>query len=132
MGCPLKWLRTMSTSAAAMATYTSLRMNSSGSQLSGPPVVLFLVSQGWRKQAMRATLACFLFMSSLVALGSQATVGVLTTRIILTGLVIAPIAFCGFYLGQKIVRRIEVGLFRRLAVLMVMASGISAIVMELL
>ncbi len=104
----------------------------SSTSLSGPPVVLFLVSQGWRKQAMRATLACFLFISSLVALGSQAIVGVLTTKIILTGLVIAPIAFCGFYLGQKVVRRIEMGLFRRLAILMVMASGISAIVIELL
>lgn len=103
----------------------------SSTSLSGPPVVLFLVSQGWQKQDMRATLASFLFISSLAALVSQAAVGVLTTRVVFTGLVIAPIAFCGFYFGQGVVRRIGVGLFRRIAIILVMASGVSAIVMEL-
>ena len=50
----------------------------------------------------------------------------------LEALVIAPIALVGCLLGQRVVRRIEMGLFRRIAILMVMASGVSAIIMELL
>jgi hypothetical protein len=104
---------------------------SSSTSLGGPPVVLFMVSQGWPKQAMRATLAGFLFASSLLSLGSQAIVGVLTSQTLFIGLLVAPVAICGFYLSRKIVDRIDVALFRRIAVLMVMGSGIAVLVTEL-
>jgi uncharacterized membrane protein YfcA len=104
----------------------------SSTSLSGPPVVLFLVGQGWEKQAMRVTLACFLFVSSLVSLGSQAVAGMLTSRITYTGLMMMPVAFAGYWAGEQVTKRVKSALFRRVAVLLVVASGASAILTEVL
>ena len=96
----------------------------------GPPVVLFLVGQGWEKQAMRITLACFFVVSSPVSLASQAVAGVLAAKVIYTGLLMLPVAFVGYWVGERVVKRIGGAVFHRIAVLLIVASGVSAILAE--
>jgi len=53
-------------------------------------------------------------------------VGLLPANVVNAGLVVFPLCLVRVYLGQKVMTRMDVGLFRRLAVLLVLASGVSA------
>ncbi|MBE9501374.1 MAG: sulfite exporter TauE/SafE family protein [Dehalococcoidia bacterium] len=100
----------------------------SSTSLGGPPVVLFLLNQGWDKEPFRASLAGYFLFSGMIALGALAFTGVMTTSMLGTAAALLPALLLGFYLGIKVLPRVDANLFRRIAISVVLVSGLVAII----
>ncbi|MBI3964724.1 MAG: sulfite exporter TauE/SafE family protein [Chloroflexi bacterium] len=99
--------------------------------LQGPLAVLFLVGQPWRKEALRATLAAYLFAGQLAAVAAAAIGGLLTPTLIVTNLALAPALPFGLFLGDVLHARLHAQLHRSLLAIVVVAAGATVVVSEL-
>lgn len=95
----------------------------SSTGMSGPPVVLCLVDQGYRREVFRASLGTFFLMNNLVALAIHARTGSLTWGIARLGFALVPAQAAGFAIGLQLLPRLKENIFRRVVVGIVMASG---------
>ena len=100
---------------------------SSSTSLSGPPVILFLVNQGWQREVMRASLAAYFLLGSVVSLGWLALSGVVTGEMVLTSVCLLPASVIGFVIGALALPRVNSELYRRIAVIIVMGAGLVSI-----
>ena len=91
--------------------------------MSGPPIVLALHDRGLGPRSYRATLQAIFCVQDAFALFGFLAVGVLTTTAGLYAAVGAPSMLAGWWLGQRLVDRIDEGVFRRCVVGMLVASG---------
>ncbi len=99
----------------------------SSTSLGGPPIVLFMHNQDWRKETIHPSLAaCFLLMTSgsLVGLGIS---GLVVTPTVLTAASLAPALLVGTGVGMVAFRRINERLFRVLSVVIIFGAGIAAV-----
>ena len=97
------------------------------SGISGPPIVLLGLKQGWEPRGFRVDLLCFfLLLHSSVAAGLGG-MGLLSAGTLVLSLAVLPGVFLGFAAGMKLRRHIDAGMYRRLAVLLVVAGGIWAL-----
>lgn len=104
----------------------------SSTSLAGPPVVLALLNQGWEKKSLRATLAAYFLFVGLVALAALSISGALDVAFVVIALTYAPAALLGFFLGRKVLPRLNAELFRRIAALVVVIAGLLGIITGLL
>jgi uncharacterized protein len=98
-----------------------------GTGLGGPPVVLFLINQEHDKQMFRANLAAYLFIcgiASFAALGFSETV---SNEFLLLTLTFIPFVIAAYFVGLKILPHIKPLLFRKIALTIILISGVSAI-----
>lgn len=107
-------------------------MLTSSTSLSGPPVVLFLLNQGWGKETLRASLAAYFLFCDLLALTALGLSGVLTSEVLATALAFVPAVLPGFYLGTRVLPRVDADLFRRIAISIVLVAGLLAVATSLL
>jgi hypothetical protein len=99
----------------------------SSTSLAGPPVVLFLLNQGWEKELFRANLAAYFLFCDLMALAALGFSGVLTSELLVTASTFIPVVLLGFYLGIKVLPRVDTVLFRRIAIFIVLVAGLLGI-----
>ena len=95
--------------------------------MGGPPVVLLMHNQNWRKEVIHSSLAAyFLFLSScsLIALSVS---GLIDAQIIMSTLSLVPALLAGISLGIVTFRRINPRLFRGIAGAIVIGTGILGI-----
>ena len=100
---------------------------SSSTSLSGPPVILFLVNQGWEREVMRASLSAYFLFGSVVALGWLSLAGVVTGEMVLTSAILLPASALGFAIGALVLPRVNAELYRRIAIIIVMGAGLVSI-----
>ncbi len=98
---------------------------------SGPPVVLFMVNQNWGKETMRSSLSMFFVFNEVMSIASLAVSGVLNEKTLLVDVALWPVVLAGFGVASLLVNRIPQGLFRRIAAVVVLASGALAVATEL-
>lgn len=97
------------------------------SGISGPPIVLLGLKQGWEPRGFRVDLLCFfLLLHSSVAAGLGG-MGLLSAGTLMLSLAVLPGVFLGFAAGMKLRRRIDAAMYRRLAVMLVVAGGLWAL-----
>lgn len=99
--------------------------------LGGPPVVLFLLNQGWGKEAFRANLAAFFLFCGSMAIITLRFSGVITSDLLVTASTFVPAVLVGFYLGAKVLPHVDAGLFRRIAISVVFLAGLLGIATSL-
>lgn len=100
--------------------------------ISGPPVVLFLTSQGVEKEVFRATLAAYFTLTGILATAGFAVSGVLTLDIVLYALTMIPSLAIGSYLGAKFSARISQEMFKRIALVSVGVMGLVLLIQNVL
>lgn len=101
---------------------------STTTSLSGPPVVLLLVNQGWGKEALRATVSTYLLVSSAVGIGLLATVGAYGEGVLSMGMGLVPATLLGYLVGVKLLPKMRGETFRKIVTLVVVVAGLSAAV----
>ena len=113
--------------ASAMAGFTAGTLFSSTS-IVGPPLVIFMVNQGWGITAFRSSLGGVNVAMELITLLSFAVAGLLSTQSLGLDVALLPAVLVSSLLAGKLVSRLNPLLFRRIAILLVLASGIFGLV----
>ena len=96
--------------------------------ISGPPVTLFLINQRWAKDAFRSSLALFFLTLQGFAIVSLAVSGVLTVETLVLSAALWPSVILGYALAVRMLPHIPQDVFLRIATLVVMATGVLALV----
>ncbi len=100
-------------------------MSSTG--LGGPPVVLFLINQGYDKDGFRANMTAYLTLSGSLALIALGISGAVSAGTLLPALTFLPALALGFFLGIRVQPRLDTALFSRIVVAIVTITGLVAI-----
>lgn len=93
--------------------------------ISGPPVILFLTTQGTPKDAFRANMAAYFALSGVLATAGFAIAGVLTREVLLYAAAIVPAALIGTYIGMKLSTLVSQEAFRKLTLLCIIVMGLA-------
>ena len=99
--------------------------------IGGPLLVLFVLSRGWNRHSIRAFLSLYLFVIMVSATVGYIPAGLFTQERTMLTLVALPPALLGFWLGNRLAGRMNEGLFRRVAIGVIVASSVSVLVREL-
>jgi len=95
--------------------------------LAGPPVILFFSNQSKEKQVFRANITLYFLVLGLSVLASQALNGIVTRETLNYSLWLLPAVFLGTLLGMKLAHRVNESLFRKITLVGVMVSGLTAV-----
>jgi uncharacterized membrane protein YfcA len=95
--------------------------------MSGPPVALFFQNRGFEKRVFRANLIVYFILLYPLTLPTYYLGGLLTGEVFSTALLAAPAMVAGALLGARLLYRVDEGLFRRITLLLVIASGVFSI-----
>ena len=99
--------------------------------IGGPLLVLFVLSRGWDRHSIRAFLSLYLFVIMVSATVGYIPAGLFTQERTMLTLVALPPALLGFWLGNRLAGRMNEGLFRRVAIGVIVASSVSVLMREL-
>jgi len=80
----------------------------------GPPVILYVVAQGWQPRVIKATLQAFFFVNQTMILIGHWWAGLVTHEVVWLATIYALPASAGFALGIHLFNRVDQLLFRRL------------------
>jgi uncharacterized membrane protein YfcA len=108
--------------ATALAGLTSGTLGTS-TGLSGPPVVVLLTSRGYGVQAFRATILAYLLVTDAIGLPALMAGGAVGEAQLRVAGLLMPAAFAGRFVGMAIVRRVTPETFRRLTLILLLATG---------
>jgi len=100
---------------------------SSSTSLGGPPVVLFMHNQNWRKDVIYSSLAAYFLFACFWSLIALYISGLVDTQIIVVAASLTPALLSGVGLGIIFFRRINARHFRRLSIAIVICAGILGI-----
>lgn len=99
--------------------------------IGGPLLVLFILSQGWGRHSLRASMSLYLFVIMTSSTIGYIPTGLFTQERLLLVLLALPPVFIGFWLGSRIAGRMNETLFRRVAIGVIVASSISVLAREI-
>lgn len=100
-------------------------MTSTG--LGGPPVILFLLNQGWGKENFRATIAAYFILMGLTSFAALGLSGIVSGEVLVMSLTFLPTVPVGFYLGAKVLPHMNSALFRKVAIATILLAGLVGI-----
>lgn len=96
--------------------------------MSGPPVILFFQNQKMPRDSFRANLVAYFLATNIITIGIFAAGGIMTPSSALPAIYLLPGLLLGLALGIFASGRIPEARFRRIALLLVAAAGISSLV----
>jgi uncharacterized membrane protein YfcA len=96
--------------------------------MAGPPMVIFFSSRAVEKQAFRANLALLFAVQNVFSIPLYAAGGVLTRGVLVSTIVLLPALLIGAPLGIRLSQRVNEVVFRKVALLAVIATGLVAVV----
>jgi uncharacterized membrane protein YfcA len=99
----------------------------SSAGMGGPPAVIFYTGQGVEKQAFRANLAAFFIIQALFSIPTYIAGHLFTGTVVTYILLLLPALVIGGALGIKLAQRFDEGVFRRVTLWMVLATGLLSI-----
>ena len=79
----------------------------------GPPIVIYGVLRGWKKEAFRASLQGFFFVSSLMIVAGHALSGLWSMQIMTAFFISLPAVILAVLLGEKFAKKITQENFNR-------------------
>lgn len=92
--------------------------------MSGPPVVLFGVNQGWATVGFRATLFLYFTFLATFTLSCFTYESMITPRSLHMAAAAIPGLVFGFFVGSALSKHINGQLFRRLAIVLLIIAGV--------
>ena len=111
---------------AASGFISGALSNSAG--LGGPPIILFLLSQGWEKEVFRGNISTYFALNGIAAAISLGVTGNLPEDKIIYALSTVPALIIGLSIGLWILPRINAVLFRKIAIYLLLACGVLGII----
>ena len=110
-------------SAFAIVGFISGLLNGS-TAMSGPPVVLFFTNQNIEKRVFRANLIAYFLVLNLVTIPFFLIGNLITLETIGYTALFLPALFLGGLAGTKLVHKINEKLFKKIVLLIIIASGL--------
>lgn len=104
----------------------------SSTSFSGPPVVLFLLNQGLVKERFVGTLTAYFLFTGVASVSAFSFLGMVTIDLLIKVAILLPTAVLGFYIGIKLLPKINATLFRRIAASIVSLAALVIMVTFLL
>ena len=95
--------------------------------MNGPPVVLYLQSRAIPTAEFRGALSSFFFLSGAATLITFAFTGVISLDALAMGAACLPAVLAGNWTGHQLLGRLDELTFRRIVVLLLIATALSAI-----
>lgn len=92
--------------------------------MSGPPVALFLSNQKVDKNTFRANITAYGIILNIITICTYAYSGMLTKQVFSYSLWLIPSMLIGVFIGIKAIKKLNDNLFRRLALWVIILSGI--------
>ncbi len=134
----------MATIAMAGALASGLRITASGAatevavgltsgvlrtstSMSGPPLVIYLHGHHYPREQFRAALTMYFLIGSLVSVGAFFGADVVTGDALLLAAAALPAVYAGSWTGDRLLRRVDPSLFRRLVLVLLIATALTAI-----
>ena len=99
--------------------------------ISGPPIVLFFNNQRVEKTIFRANMIAYFFSLYIATVPGYVLGNLITIDLLTSSAVLAPIIVLGATLGIRLSRRVNEDFFRRITLLLVLTTGILAILSAL-
>ena len=99
----------------------------SSTSMGGPPVVLYMHNQNWRKESIRSNLNMIFTMMGGVTIISLYFAGIVTWGDVVNAVSLVPALVAGLALGIFVFPRISVKLFRFISIVVVVVAGILGI-----
>ena len=99
--------------------------------ISGPPLVLFFNNQNIEKTVYRANLIAYFFSLYVATVPAYIFGGLITTDLICSSAIIVPIMFIGATLGIRLSRQVDEIVYKKIALLLVLITGLMAILTAL-
>jgi uncharacterized membrane protein YfcA len=96
--------------------------------LGGPPVVLFMHNQNWRKEVIHSSLAAFFLFSAACSLIALSASGFMDMQILIFSVSLLPALLAGIGAGMVAFHRINQRLFRVISLVIVLGAGILGII----
>lgn len=100
---------------------------SGSTSMAGPPVILFFSNQGTEKQIFRANLTLYFTVLGLATLLSQWLGGLITEEVLVYSVRFLPALLVGILLGVKLAHKVSEAVFRRVTLVIMILTGLSAI-----
>jgi uncharacterized membrane protein YfcA len=97
----------------------------------GPPVVLFLLGQDLDKERFIGTLSAYFLFVGIVTVGVLLFMSMVTTDVLENVGILLPVLGLGFYIGTKVLHRINIGLFKKITASVVLVSALVIVVTSL-
>ena len=104
----------------------------SSTSFSGPPVVLFLVNQGLVKERFVGTLTAYFLFMGIATVTAFSFLGMVTVDLLTKAAILLPTAIIGFFVGIKVLPKINAVLFRRIVMSIISIAALVIIVTFLL
>lgn len=98
---------------------------SATTSISGPPIVLYFLSEKTEKNLLRANMVWIFAIGSFFTLASFFVAGTFQSgNLLLMSVYVIPAVLLGWWIGEKMFFRINQHLFKRLALLVVLIGGL--------
>jgi uncharacterized membrane protein YfcA len=97
---------------------------SSSTSLGGPPVVLFVHNQKWRKEVIYSGLAVYFLFVCVCSIGAFLISGLIDMEAVVGAASLLPALLVGLGLGMVVFSRVNAELFRRFSIAVVIAAGV--------
>jgi uncharacterized membrane protein YfcA len=101
---------------------------STSTSLGGPPVVLFMHNQNWRKETIHSSLAAYFLFSGLCSLIALSVSGFMNIQIVIFAASLVPALLVGIGMGMVIFRRVNQRFFRGFSLAIIVGAGILGII----
>lgn len=95
--------------------------------ISGPPIVLFFNNQNVEKKTFRANLIAYFFCLYVATVPAYFYGDLITLGLIRSSLYLVPVLFMGASIGIWLSHRVDETLFKRIALLLILVTGLMAI-----
>jgi uncharacterized protein len=98
--------------------------------IGGPLAAIYVIAQNWPREEMRASLAFYFLLCDVLALALYASAGLVDLDTLANIGLLVPALLLGFALASLIVPRINEGLFRYVAVAVIITGSLVLLVRE--
>lgn len=95
--------------------------------IAGPPVIVYLLAEGFDQERLRATILAFFLPATVVAVLLFALTGELTSQRLTTAGALVPVALASAWLGNRFKGSLDEAFLRRLTLGLLVAAGLSAL-----
>ena len=95
--------------------------------ISGPPIVLFFNNQNVEKRTFRANLIAYFFCLYLATVPAYFYGNLITLDIVRSSGYLVPVMFIGASIGIRLSKRVDETLFKRVALSLILVTGLMAI-----
>jgi hypothetical protein len=99
----------------------------SSTGMSGPPVILFFINQGLRKEVFRANIIAYFVALNLVTISSFLYTGLITSDVLHYAVLFLPAMILGAATGIRLIHRVDEKLFSRIALIIAAIAGLASI-----